>query len=50
MDIDDVTSLFKTKSGARLLIILLRALAEKTDNQLDDAIVDAVELALNEYL
>lgn len=46
---DELTKAFASKAGASILIMLLRALAERTENTLDDALVDGIEGALNTY-
>lgn len=46
---DEIKAIFASQAGATLLIMILRALAEKTENTLDDALVDGIEKALDIY-
>lgn len=46
---DELKAVFATQAGAKLLVMLLRVLAERTENQLDDALVDGIEKALDIY-
>ncbi len=41
-----LAKLFSTMIGKKLLVALLRELAKRTDNTIDDAMVDALEEAL----
>jgi len=41
-----LAKLFSTLIGKKLLITLLRQLAKRTDNTIDDAMVDTLEEAL----
>ena len=47
---DELKEIFASQAGAILLISILRSLAERTENQIDDALVDAIERALAVYL
>jgi len=43
---DELKDVFASESGKRLVIMLLRVLAERTDNDVDDMLVEAVATAL----
>lgn len=47
---DEIQKTLALKAGAQLLVVGLRYLAKRTENQLDDQLVDAIEKALNVYL
>lgn len=42
-----IARLLMTRVGKKLLVALLRALAKRTDNKIDDEMVDALEQALD---
>lgn len=44
---DDLKDVFASESGKRLVVMLLRLLAERTDNTLDDMLVEGIAQALN---
>lgn len=46
---EEIKAIFASQAGATLLIMILRTLAEKTENTLDDALVDGIEKALDVY-
>jgi len=46
---EELKNVFASAAGVQLLIMILRVLAERTDNQLDDMLVDGIEAALSAY-